>query len=544
MLFVRELIRSAVKELGVDLPFVELEVPREERFGDLSTPVSMVLAKALKMPPRKIAEEIARKLEGEDCFESVEIAGPGFLNLRFKGSFLWDELSRLIREGAAYLTPQVSEKRRVQVEFVSANPTGPLHLGHGRGAAVGAALSNLLQKAGYEVEREFYINDAGRQVRLLGESIFARYKEALGEDYPFPEDGYRGDYIVELAGRIADEQAGKYSGLSFEEAGEYFIERGIQEMLSLIKTDLEDFGVVFDRWQSERALYSEELVKRCLEELRTAGKIYEKDGALWFRASEFGDDKDRVVIKSDGTHTYFASDIAYHWYKIQRGFDELIDIWGADHHGYIPRMKAVIRALGEDDEKLTVMLVQMVSLLRDGKPVQMSKRSGEFVTLREVMEEVGPDTTKFIFLTRKPESHLEFDIEVAKRESSENPVFYVQYAHARIQSIFRKAEEEGIEQTKPAEGLTSLDKPEEFRLIKKLLLYPLVFEGAVRAREPHRITFYLQELAGLFHPYYNAYRVLGEEREITLARLSLLRAVETVLKEGLSVLGIHAPERM
>ncbi len=545
MIFLKDLIREAVSRLGAEVPYVELEVPRDEKFGDISTPVAMTLARPLRRAPRQIAEEIAGSLEEDPAIQSVDVAGPGFLNFRISTDFLLKELERVLRHGPDCLVPEPPERRKVQIEFVSANPTGPLHLGHGRGAAVGAALANLLQRGGYEVEKEFYINDAGRQVRLLGESIYARYQERFGKEYPFPEDGYKGDYISELAGRIAEEVGEKYIGISFDEAGGFFIERGTREMLDTIRTDLETFGVVFDRWQSEKLLYTEGLVKKCLDGLRSEGKLYEKDGALWFRASDYGDDKDRVVVKSDGSHTYFASDIAYHWYKIQRGFDELIDIWGADHHGYIPRMKAVIRALGEDEGKLSVILVQMVSLLRGGKPVQMSKRSGEFITLREVIEEVGADTTKFIFLTRKADSHLEFDIEVAKKESSENPVYYVQYAYARIQSIYRKAAEQGIGlEDIPFDAIMYLKEPEEMRLLKKILLYPLIFEGAFRAREPHRITFYLQELAGLFHPYYNTHRVLSDDAGLTGARLLLLRAVELVLREALSVLGISAPERM
>ncbi len=540
---IREHIREAIKALGMEVPFVELEVPRAQKHGDISTPVAMALARSMKKPPREIAEEIKKHLEASDIFSSVEVAGPGFINLRFRPEFLLTGLKELLQHPEAFLRKDIGCGKKVQVEFVSANPTGPLHLGHGRGAAFGAALSNLLERAGFEVEREFYINDAGRQVSLLAESIYARYLELQGVDYPFPEDGYRGDYVVELAKSLAEEKGQAYREKSFTEIQKELKEFGVVKMLDLIKTDLKAFGVVFDRWQSEQALYDEGLVRRCLDELTSKGKLYEKEGALWFKASEFGDDKDRVVIKSDGAYTYFASDIAYHWYKIQRGFDELIDVWGADHHGYVPRIKAVIRALEQPDEKLTVMLVQMVSLLRDGKPVQMSKRAGEFVTLREVMDEVGADTTKFIFLTRRPDSHLDFDIEVAKRESSENPVYYVQYAYARINSIFKKAQERGVEFEKVG-SLEMLREDEELVLVKKLLFYPLMFEGAVRQREPHRITFYLQELAKLFHSYYNRHRVVSDDLELTRARLSLCKAVMKVINEGLSILGVSAPERM
>ncbi len=540
---VREYIRKAVQALGAEAPFVELEVPKVAEHGDLSTPVAMTLARGLGRPPRAVAEEIAAVLSGEEPFERVEVAGPGFINFTFKREFLYGELGRLLKDPSRYLRKEMGKGQRLQVEFVSANPTGPLHLGHGRGAAVGAALSNLLQRAGYDVEREFYVNDAGRQVRLLGESIFSRYKEVLGLSWPFPQEGYRGEYVRGLAETLIRTEGERFKDSEFDEVAGEFIRFGVEQMLKEIEDDLRGFGVVFDRWQSERALYEEGLVQRCLDELRGKGKVYEKEGALWFRSTEYGDDKDRVVIKSDGSPTYFASDIAYHWYKIHRGFQGLINIWGADHHGYIPRIKAVIRALGYPEERLRVLLVQMVTLLRGGVPVQMSKRAGEFVTLREVVEEVGADTTKFIFLTRRPDSHLEFDIEVAKKESAENPVYYVQYAHARIQSIFAKAEEQGLELGEAA-GLDRLKEEEEIGLIKKLLLYPLMFEGAVREMEPHRVTFYLQELAGLFHPYYNRHRVLGEEPGLSRARLSLCRAVMAVLGEGLSILGVTAPKRM
>ena len=542
---IRETIEKAIKEIGAEAPFVELEVPRAHEHGDLSTPVAMLMASALRRPPREIAGELSAILSGSGIFETVDVAGPGFINLTFREDFLLNEMKRLIEDPREYLYRDIGRGKKIQVEFVSANPTGPLHLGHGRGAAVGAALSNLLSKAGYDVEREFYINDAGRQVRLLGESIFSRYKEALGGDHPIPEDGYRGEYVREAAERIVKETGGRFAGVDYRSAEDYFVGHATELMLKEIERDLADFGVHFDRWQSERALYSEGLVEKCIGELRAKARIYDKDGALWFRATGYGDDKDRVVIKSDGSYTYFASDIAYHWYKIQRGFDELIDIWGADHHGYVSRIKAVIRALGQEGDKLNVLLVQMVTLLRGGRPVQMSKRTGEFVTLREVMEEVGSDITKFVFLTRRPDSQLEFDIETAKKESSENPVYYVQYAHARINSIFRKAKEQGIDPDKTdTRYIDSLGEKEDFSLIKKILFYPLMFEGAVRAREPHRVTFYLQDLAGIFHPYYNTHRVLGVSRETTSARLLLCRAVKTVLEEGLSVLGVSAPERM
>lgn len=542
---IKTVIADALRKMGVGEPVVELEIPREESFGDLATPVAMGLAKALHKPPRKIAGDIVSLIGTAGPFEKIEIAGPGFINFTFRREFLAAELSALIREKSAFLRPAVGKGRKVQVEFVSANPTGPLHLGHGRGAAVGAALSNLLAAAGCEVEREYYINDAGRQVKVLGLSVFARYQQLLGVEYPFPEDGYRGDYVEDIARRIIERYGNRYAETTFQDVAGFFTDFSYREMLREIERDLRDFGIVFDSWQSERELYTTNDVDNAIDDLRHRRHLYEKDGALWFLATAFGDDKDRVITKSDGEFTYFASDIAYHRKKIEKGFDEIIDIWGADHHGYITRLKAVIQALGYPPEHMTVLLVQMVTLLRGGKPVQMSKRAGEFVTLREVTEEVGADTTKFIFLTRRPDSHLEFDLEIAKEQSAENPVFYVQYANARINSIFSHAREKDA---MPADfddaDLSLLASPEETRLVKKILAYPLVFEGAVFTREPHRITFYLQELAGLFHPYYNRYRVVTDDPALSRARLALCEAVRIVLKDGLEILGLGAPERM
>lgn len=541
----QDIILGISKKLNISLPEVIIELPKEESFGDLATPVAMSLSKILKRPPRKIAEEIINCIEGRDIFERIEIAGPGFINFTFSKSYLYSETKNLIEDGPRFLREDIGKGKRVQVEFVSANPTGPLHLGHGRGAAVGAALSNLLEAGGYKVEREYYINDAGKQVKLLGLSVFARYKNLLGIDYPTPQDGYKGEYIEDIAQAIIRDVGNKYSDAGFEEVADFFTDFSYRLMLENIKQDLKDFGITFDTWQSERELYKNSEVRKAIDELKTRGYIYEKDGAVWFRATDFKDDKDRVIIKQNGEFTYFTSDIAYHGKKIEKKFDEIIDIWGADHHGYIPRIQAVIQALGYPKESLRVLLVQMVSLLRGGKPVQMSKRAGEFVTLREVIDEVGADTTKFIFLTRRPDSHLEFDLEVAKAQSAENPVFYVQYANARINSIFSHAKEQGVgtDKLKDAE-LSLLSTPEELKIIKKLLSYPMVFEGAVMTHEPHRITFYLQELAGVFHPYYHRHKVVTDDVRLTMARLALCEAIRIVLRDGFEILGLSAPERM
>jgi arginyl-tRNA synthetase len=545
----REILAKAGEKLLASGPrLIEIEIPKEEGFGDLSTPAAMGLAKALKKPPRKIAEEFAGLIDRKDIFEKIDIAGPGFINFTFTSAFLCGELKRLIIERDSFLTENVGKGRRVQIEFVSANPTGPLHLGHGRGAAVGAALANLLKETGFNIEKEFYVNDAGRQVRLLGLSVFAKYTASCGVDYPFPDDGYHGDYVDGLAAEFKEIHGNSFSEKKFDETSDIFIDFAYKKMLALIKKDLEDFGVIFDTWQSERDLYSNGDVVKAIDDLRERGYIFDHEGATWFRSTEFGDDKDRVIIKKDGEYTYFAPDIAYHRNKILRGFDELVDIWGADHHGYIPRMQAVIQALGLPPESLRVLLVQLVSLLKGGQPVQMSKRAGEFITLREVMDDIGPDTTKFLFLTRRSDSHLDVDIEVAKAQSSENPVFYVQYAHARINSIFEKAAAEtggpeaGCQKSGDFDG--ALFNDEEIRIVKKLLLYPMVLRGSALTHEPHRITFYLQELAGLFHPYYHKYKVITEDVQLTKARLALCEAIMIVLRHGLNILGVNAPDKM
>lgn len=543
---VERAIEDALASLGIERPaHIEIETPKDDSLGDLATPIAMGLAKALRKRPADIAKDIVKAIPKEGRFEKVDIALPGFINFTFSREFLGASLGRLIREKERYLRCDLGKGARVMVEFVSANPTGPLHLGHGRGAAVGAALANLLEAAGWEVGREYYVNDAGRQTKLLAESVFSRYKELFGMEHPFPEDGYRGQYVIETAKAISLQEGTAFKDKAYAEAERFFTDFSLRVMLGSIKNDLSAFGVSFDSWQSEREMYESGEVSGALEYLKSQGRLYEEGGALWFRATSFGDDKDRVVVKSDGEHTYFASDIAYHKKKIDAGFGELINIWGADHHGYIPRLEAVLEALGYDRKKLKVVLVQMVTLLRGGKAVQMSKRAGEFVTLREVMDEVGADTAKFIFLTRRPDSHLEFDLETAKAESSENPVFYVQYANARINSIFGNAREASIN----VSGLDGADfglltGAHEVRLIKKLLAYPMAFEQAATSREPHRITFYLQELASAFHKFYHEHRVLTGDQGLTSARLALAEAVRIVLRDGLELLGLTAPERM
>jgi arginyl-tRNA synthetase len=539
-----KILRSALEAMGVSpLPEIEIEIPKVGSFGDVSSPVAMGLAKQIKKAPRKIADEIVGAITDRGIFEKIEIAGPGFINFVFTREYLHSQVKNILSGEKSFLREDVGRGRKVLVEFVSANPTGPLHIGHARGAAVGNALCNLLEETGFNVEREYYINDAGRQVRMLGLSVYAKYQQLLGIDAEFPEEGYRGQYIDDEASALYAGVKDKFRGLSFAECGDEITSWAYRRMLDLIRRDIASFGIRdFTNWVSEKQLYEKGEVAAAISALMERGFMYEKEGARWFRSSEFGDDKDRVVVKSDGEYTYFASDIAYHKDKLDRGFNIIVDIWGADHHGYIPRIASVMKAFGYDSSKFRVILVQMVNLLKHGEPFQMSKRAGTFVTLGEVVELVGPDTTKFIFLTRKSDSHLDFDIDVVTATSSENPVFYVQYANARINSIIANARERQIGIGEDFD--ISVMNDQEMALLKKLLAYPMVLEGAARAYEPHRITFYLQELAGMFHPYYHKYKVIGDDLATTHARLALCRAIKFVLNDALLILGVTAPEKM
>lgn len=542
---IRNLISHTLNKMGIQgVPYIDIEIPPHEHMGDLSTPIAMSLAKKLKKPPIRIAEDIVNSIPDKRSFEKIEIAGNGFINFKFSKDFLLDSLKTLLKEKDKVLFRNIGDGKKVQIEFISANPTGPLHLGHGRGGATGNALANILKASGFLVEKEYYINDAGRQVKLLGLSVYARYQQLLGNSFSFPDEGYRGSYIEDIAKEIIKKYGKEYLNKNFEEVSEFFIDFSYKMVMDWIKRDLNAFGIEFDTWQSERELYKSNNIEKTIEYLRNKNLVYEKDGALWFKASEFGDEKDRVIRKSNGEYTYFTSDIAYHKNKLERNFDILINIWGADHHGYIPRINAVIDALGYKKNKFHVLLVQMVTLLRGGKPVQMSKRAGEFITLREVIDEVGADITKFIFLTRRPDSHLEFDIEVAKAQSAENPVFYVQYAHARINSIFQFANERGIKLDNIDQVEFYLLNDEEFKIIKKILLFPMIFTNSVKTYEPHRITFYLQEISSMFHSYYNKYRVVIDDIKLTKARLTICESLRIILKEGLQLLGVTAPEKM
>ena len=526
------------------VPDVQIEVPGNPEHGDFSSNLAMAMARAEKKSPRQIAEALVSALGDCEFLSKVEIAGPGFINFTLVPTCWYEVLDTIADKGDTYGFSKFGQGRKVQVEFVSANPTGPLHIGHGRGAAVGDAVAAILQVAGFDVAREYYVNDAGNQVATLGRSVWMRLREQCGETIVFPEDGYQGEYIRDLAAKLYQE-APEVLTLGEDEAVKRCTAFGVSNVLDWIAADLKDFGITFDRWFSEQSLYDRNMVEIELAKLADKGLSYEQDGALWLRTTDYGDDKDRVLIKSDGSPTYFASDVAYHMEKFDRGFERLIDVWGADHHGYVPRMKAVVAGLGHQPDDLEVLLIQMVNLLRDGQPFTMGKRSGNFITLREVVDEVGRDACRFYFLMRRSDSQLDFDLELAKRQSTDNPVYYVQYAHARVCSINRNAEEQGV--PLPKQGgvdLSRLTLPEELLLAKHLARYPEMIVGAAQSCEPHRVVYYLQELAAQFHSYYNRQRVLVEDAKTTQARLYLIAGVRTVLANALNLLGVDAPERM
>ena len=527
-----------------ELPEVLLETPPEKSFGDYATNFAMQAARSLKANPRKIAEAVIARLE-MPWLDRAQIAGPGFINFYLKPEWLYALLQEILDQGEAYGNTTAGQRQKVQVEFVSANPTGPLHVGHGRGAAFGSALANLMQAAGYDVQKEFYINDAGNQIDNLAASVEARYLELLGQAVSFPEDGYHGKDIVETAQRIIDNAGSRYLMMSPSDRREVFKQIALDEKLLALREDLESFGVTFDEWFSERSLFEDDAVAAACRQLREKGHAYDKDGAFWLRSTDFGDDKDRVIIRDNGIPTYFASDIAYHDNKFRRGFETVINIWGADHHGYIPRMKAAVAALGYDPARLEVLVLQMVSLYQGGELVKMSKRTGQGVTLTELIEEVGRDAARYFFIMRSLDSQLDFDLDLAKSHSNDNPVYYVQYAHARIASIFRQMAEAGIVFDSGAKAeLCRLSTPFEQDLIRKLGDYPEEVSAAARDRAPHRIARFAHELAGLFHSFYNGCRVLGVEPELTMARLALVAATQRVLKHALSILGVDAPEKM
>lgn len=536
------------KELlpAVNLSALEVEVPANPDHGDYASNVAMILASVAKQNPRKIAQIIQENLaDPEGIIAKTQIAGPGFLNFFIRDNIWQQTLQKIIEEKEKYGRLEIGAGKKVQVEFVSANPTGPLHIGHARGAVVGDVLTNLLSAVGFCVSKEYYINDAGNQMNNLGKSVLLRYREQLGEKIDFPENCYRGDYINDIAAEIISKEGDKYLTTDESETINYFNAVAGTIILEEIKIDMRDFGVTFDNYFSERELYKNNGVAKLLNYLQEQGFIYAEGETLWARTTAFGDEKDRVVVRKNGDPTYFAADIAYHQNKFSRGFEMIIDIWGADHHGYMERMWAGIQALGYNKNALKIILVQLVNLLRAGTPVAMSTRSGEFVTLREVLDEVGKDASRFNFLMRRSDSHLDFDLEVAKKQSNENPVYYVQYAHARICSIIRMASERGVFLPQYSDiNPTLLKEGEEKTLIKMMARYPEMLEGAARTLEPHRVTFYLNELAGVFHSYYNKNKVISEDSELTAARLILVWAISIVLNNALKILGVGAPEKM
>jgi arginyl-tRNA synthetase len=557
---------------------INVEHTKSKEHGDFASNIALLLAKHARMKPRELAEKITKALPASDMVVRVEIAGPGFINFFLNATAYHGVVREILDKRDAFGRSAAGAGQAVQVEFVSANPTGPLHVGHGRGAAYGATLANLLDAAGFKVHREYYINDAGRQMDILATSVWLRYLELCGEKFDFPSNGYKGDYVYDIGATLHRENGDKYrhaaaelfdkipadepKGGDKEAHIDALIERaksllgaagyrmvfnlGLKVILDDIRQDLEEFGVTYDQWFSERALVEDGAAERAIERLRRSGHVYEKDGALWFRSTDYGDEKDRVVVRDNGQKTYFAHDIAYHMDKLERGYHQVIDIWGADHHGYVPRVKAALAAIGDDPEKLHVLLVQFAILYKGGERMQMSTRSGEFVTLRELRREVGNDAARFFYVLRKCEQHMDFDLDLAKSQSNDNPVYYVQYAHARIHSVFRQLGEKGLTHD-PANGdrhLARLTETHELALIQKLSRYPEVLEAAALAYEPHQLAHYLRELAYDFHTYYGAHTFLVDDAALRDARLNLIVATRQVIANGLGLLGVSAPEAM
>ncbi|PID02380.1 MULTISPECIES: arginine--tRNA ligase [unclassified Sporosarcina] len=545
---IKEALHEAIEKAqlveGADIPEIKLESPRSKENGDYAANIAMQLTKLAKKPPRAIAESILEHLDTTNtAIDSIEIAGPGFLNIRLKTDSLGDIVKSVLDQGADYGRSDSGQQQKIQVEFVSANPTGDLHLGHARGASLGDSLCNILDKAGYDVAREYYINDAGNQINNLALSIDVRYFEALGLEKEMPEDGYRGADIIAIAKGLVEQYGDKYVHVPEEERLAFFREHGLNIELDKLKKDLTDFRVHFDNWFSETSLYNNGKIEIALQKLRENGHVYEEDGATWFRSTTFGDDKDRVLIKQDGSFTYLTPDIAYHQDKLSRGFDKLINIWGADHHGYIPRMKAAIQALGYDRDTLEVEVAQMVQLYKDGEKFKMSKRTGKAVTLRELVEEVGLDAVRYFFAMRSGDAQMDFDLDLAVSKSNENPVYYAQYAHARICSILRQAKEQNVEAS--TKNVTLLQDEKELELLKKLGDFPKLISDSARMRAPHRVTTYIQELAATFHSFYNANKVLDpENKDLSEARLALITATKTTIANALKLVGVEAPERM
>lgn len=544
---IAEALEKAVKAGALpegSYPQINLEVPPQKEFGDFASNIAMQSARVAHKAPKVIAQAIVDQMQ-YSWLDRAEIAGAGFINFFLKHDVIYDTLKNILAAGAAYGTVPCRQDDTVQVEYVSANPTGPLHVGHGRGAAYGSALVNLLRAAGYHVQAEYYINDAGNQMNNLAISVNARYLELLGKPSEIPENGYHGHDIIETAQAIIDQDGDTYLDMPEKERLEIFKDRAYAEKLKALKRDLAHFNVHYDNWFSERTLHPDAVQAAC-KVLQERGKIYEKDGALWLKSTDYGDDKDRVVIRDNGVPTYLAADIAYHKNKYDRGFKSLINIWGADHHGYVARVKAAIAALGYDPSQLEVLLLQMVSLFRDGKPVKMSKRTGQAITLNELIEEVGTDAARYFFIMRSLDTQLDFDLDLAKSHSNENPVYYIQYAHARIYSIYHQAKEAGVNLDMDWSDVhwDTLKDDQELELIKKMAAFPEEVQRAARERAPHRIAHYVYELAGLFHTFYNHCRIIQEDKELEKARLALVTAVRITIANSLAILGVSAPEKM
>src|SRR5690625_3203100 len=544
----RETIKQAILSANLaeeeQLPHILIETPRDKEHGDFATNIAMQLARVARQAPRQIAEDIVAQINQEEAaIEKIDIAGPGFLNFYMKSDVLGDLVGHILSTGEAYGKVDDGKGKRVQVEFVSVNPTGRLHLAHARHAAFGDVLCNVLAAAGYEVEREYYINDAGNQIDNLAYSVEARYLQALGQDAAMPEDGYHGQDIIEIGEKLKAEYGDKWTTEDAESRIAFFKKYGLQFELKKIEADLADFRVHFDHWFSEQSLYHDK-INEALQVLKNAGYVYEQDGATWLRSTDFGDDKDRVLIKQDGNYTYLTPDIAYHQNKLERGFNKIIIVWGADHHGYIPRMRAAIQALGYAPEKFEVQIIQMVNLFENGERLRMSKRTGKAVALRELMNDVGIDAVRYYFVTRSNDSQLDFDMDFARSESNENPVYYVQYAHARICTMLKQAESKGFNVDAEIDP-TLLTAEKEVDMLKKLGEFPKMIADAAEKHTPHKVTQYVFDLATLLHSFYNAEKVLDADNpERTSARIGLMKAVRITIANGLGLIGVIAPEKM
>ena len=577
----QELLTKCVQDLiskGIlnEMPSkIRIDHTKDNSHGDYATNIALMLSKQAKMSPVELAKIIIDQFEQKNFIKKIEIAGPGFINFFISQESSSSIVNEILAQAASYGCSDIGQGKKVLLEYVSANPTGPLHVGHGRGAAYGATVSNLLRNAGFIVDNEYYVNDAGRQMDILTVSIYLRYLTICGEDLRFPDNGYQGQYINDIAQGIYETSGQKFhlkSDLVFEnvcrdgtEGGDKEVhidqliekaksilgdgfkavfEVGIESILSGIKNDLAEFGVVFEKWFSEQSLIDSGLSESCISKLKDSKNLYEKDGALWFKTTNYGDEKDRVVVRDNGNHTYFASDIAYHLEKLDRGYDKIINVWGADHHGYIPRVNASIEALVHNSDKLEILLFQFANLYRGGSKVQMSTRSGSFVTLEDLRAEVGNDAARFFYILRKSEQHMDFDLDLAKSKTNENPVYYIQYAHARICSVFKQADEKELELDVSQANLSLLTEEIEKDILRELSRFRSVLESSAIQYEPHQLAYYLRDLSNHFHSYYNACKFIVDDKNLTQSRLALINATQQILKNGLSILGVGAPESM